>query len=156
MTGVLQRGAWGVYPAPREFHGRPHMGEKEPIFSGDIRYSEGDLLAGLEWARSELGGFKHDLESPDDLARDIARQTIPQYQKAVQFASLHSPDEMFSLLTTIFNRTHTLEASGIKQIEIGRKLSVEFGDQISALRVILRPSSGWIKPLCQWTYAASK
>lgn len=132
------------------------MKGKEQVLGESIGYTIGDILSGLESARSELSGFEHDLKSPNDITRDIARQSIPQYQKAVQFASQHGPDEMFALLTTIFNRTHTLEASGIKQIEIGKKLSVEFGDQISALRVILRPSRGWIKPLGQWTYAASK
>lgn len=62
---------------------------------------------------------------------------------------------MMASLQKIFDRAHSLEASGEKQIEIGRIMGEEYGDQISNFRVILRPKSGWIKSLGQWVYAAA-
>lgn len=129
--------------------------EKEPIFSGDIGYTEGDIVSGLEWSRSELAGFKQDVKSSNDLTRDIARQSIPQYESAIQFGNQHSPIEMVTELQTIFNRAHTLEVSGKEQLEIGRIMGEEFGDQISHYRVLLRQEKGWIKSLGQWVYAAA-
>lgn len=137
-------------------HERPQsMKEKEKKFLHGIGYAQVDLVSGLEWARTELDGLRKDLQQTSDpVAQDAASQTILLYERAVLYGDKHTPVEMMKTLQQIFNRGQELERSGKEQIEIGKMMSQEFGEQISDLRVILRQKSGWIKSLGQWAYAA--
>lgn len=133
------------------------MTERETEFSGDVIYTEADLTTGLDWARSQLAGFRSDLGSPDELTRSVANQSIPQYEEAIQYAERLSPAEMMAGLKAIFDQAHNLESTGLEPLEIGKRMEEKFGDQITHYRVILRqcPKKGWIKSLGQWVFAAA-